>query len=183
MTTPDLVFGICLLVGGAMLLLTLIVDDIFGGLLGAIHLGFDVGGVSPAPMLLGFLAMFGIGGLFGIHSIGAGVGVATLTGVAAGLVGSGVVFGSFKVLRQAESSDTFSLEEMVGAIGRVSVGIPANHFGTVMISFAGTSHNMTATADAEIPTGHAVKVVGVAGTNLVVAPVPVASNEGARSDA
>ena len=101
----------------------------------------------------------------------------------AGLVGSGVVFGAFKVLRQAESSDTFSLQEMIGSTGRVSVGIPANHFGTVLISFAGASHNLTATADAAIPAGSQVKVVGVAGTNLVVAATPVTSNEGARSDA
>ena len=166
-----------------MLLLTLIVDDIFGGLLGAIHLGFDVAGVSPTPMLLGFVAMFGIGGLFGLHGVNAGVGVATLIGVAAGLVGSGVVFGAFKVLRQAESSDTFTLQEMIGSTGRVSVGIPANRFGTVLISFAGASHNLTATADAEIAAGREVKVVGVAGTNLVVAATPVTSNEGARSDA
>ena len=166
-----------------MLLLTLIVDDIFGGLLGAIHVGFDVAGVSPTPMLLGFVAMFGIGGLLGLHGLNAGVGVATLLGVAAGLVGSAVVFGAFKVLRQAESSDTFSLQEMIGSTGRVSVGIPANRFGTVLISFAGASHNLTATADAAIPAGSQVKVVGVAGTNLVVAATPVTSNEGARSDA
>ena len=166
-----------------MLLLTLIVDDIFGGLLGAIHLGFDVAGVSPTPMLLGFVAMFGIGGLFGLHGLNAGVGIATLVGVVAGLVGSGVVFAAFKVLRQAESSDTFSLQEMIGSTGRVSVGIPANRFGTVLISFAGASHNLTATADAAIPAGSQVKVVGVAGTNLVVAAIPVTSNEGARSDA
>jgi membrane-bound ClpP family serine protease len=183
LTTPDLVFGVCLLVGGALLLLTLILDDIFSGVLGAVHLGFDVAGVSPTPMLLGFVAMFGVGGLFGIHSLGANVGLATLSGTVAGLLGSGVVFAAFKVLKQAESSDTFSLEEMVGSTGRVSVGIPANHFGTVLISFTGASHNLTATADAEIPAGRAVKVVGVAGTNLVVAPVPIVTNEGARSDA
>jgi membrane-bound ClpP family serine protease len=183
LNAADLVFGICLLVGGAMLLLTLVVDDIFGGLLGAIHIGFDVAGVSPTPMLLGFVAMFGVGGLFGLHSLGAGVGVATLTGIVAGAVGSGVVFAAFKVLKQAESSDTFSLEEMVGSTGRVSVGIPARRFGTVMISFAGASHNLTATADSEIPAGRQVKVVAVAGTNLVVAPVQPTTNEGARSDA
>jgi membrane-bound ClpP family serine protease len=183
LSTADLVFGVCLLAGGAMLLLTLIVDDIFGGLLGAIHVGFDVAGVSPTPMLLGFVAMFGVGGLFGLHGLSASPAVATLIGVAAGLVGSGVVFGAFKVLRQAESSDTFSLQEMVGSTGRVSVGIPAKRFGTVLISFAGASHNLTATADAEIPAGREVKVVGVAGTNLVVAATPVTSIEGARSDA
>lgn len=183
MNTADLVFGISLLIGGGLLLLTLIVDDIFGGLLSAIHLGFDVGGVSPTPLLLGFVAMFGVGGLFGLHSLGLGVGAATLVGTAAGLLGAGVVFGAFKVLKSSESTDSFSLQDMVGSTGRVSVGIPANHFGSVLISFAGASHNMTATADSEIPAGRVVKVVAVAGGNLVVALNPVAGNEGARSDA
>src|SRR6266852_4653434 len=160
-----------------MLLLTLIVDDIFGGLLGAIHLGFDVAGVSPTPMLLGFIAMFGVGGLFGLHGLNAGPGGATLVGVVAGLFGAGVVFGSFKVLRQAESTETFSLQDMVGSTGRVSVGIPAHRFGTVLISFAGASHNMTATADAEIAAGSVVKVVAIAGDNLVVAPASTVSTE------
>ena len=183
MGAADLVFGVCLLVGGALLLLTLIVDDIFGGLLGAIHLGFDVAGVSPTPLLLGFISMFGVGGLFGLHSLGLAPGPASLAGVVAGLFGSGVVFGAFKVLRQAESTDTFSLQDMVGSSGRVSVAIPANRFGTVLISFAGASHNMTATADTEIPAGKQVNVVAVAGTNLVVAPAAPATNEGAKSDA
>ena len=184
MNAADLVFGVCLLIGGALLLLTLIVDDIFGGLLGAIHIGFDVAGVSPTPLLLGFISMFGVGGLFGLHSLGLGPGPASLTGVLTGLLGAGVVFGAFMVLRQAESSDTFSLQDMVGSVGRVSVAIPANRFGTVMISFAGASHNMTATADTEIPAGKQVSVVAVAGTNLVVTPAtPAPTNEGAKSDA
>jgi membrane-bound ClpP family serine protease len=179
----DLVFGACLLFGGGLLLLTLIVDDIFGGLLGAIHIGFDVAGVSPTPMLLGFIAMFGVGGLFGLHSLNAGPGGATVVGVISGLLGAGVVFGAFKALRQAESTETFSLQDMIGSTGRVSVGIPANKFGSVLISFAGASHNLTATADVEIPAGHEVKVIAVAGTNLVVEAVPTATKEGARSDA
>jgi membrane-bound ClpP family serine protease len=179
----DLVFGACLLFGGGLLLLTLIVDDIFGGLLGAIPIVFDVAGVSPTPMLLGFIAMFGVGGLFGLHSLNAGPGGATVVGVISGLLGAGVVFGAFKALRQAESTETFSLQDMIGSTARVSVGIPANKFGSVLISFAGASHNLTATADVEIPAGHEVKVIAVAGTNLVVEAVPTATKEGARSDA
>jgi membrane-bound ClpP family serine protease len=182
-SAADLVFGVCLLLGGGLLLLTLVVDDIFGGLLGALHLGFDIAGVSPTPLLLGFVAMFGAGGLFAVHSMGLGVGPATGVATVAGLLGAGVAFGAFKVLKQAESTDTFSLEDMIGSTGRVSVGIPANKFGTVLISFAGASHNMTATADTEIAAGRTVKVVAVAGGNLVVALSPVTSNEGARSDA
>jgi membrane-bound ClpP family serine protease len=183
MSTADLVFGVCLLAGGGLLLLTLIFDDLFGGFLAAIHAGFDVGGVSPTPMLLGFLAMFGVGGLLGVHAFALSVGPATLVALVTGLIGAGVVFGAFKALRQAESSETFSLEDMVGSTGRVSVGIPANRFGTVLISFAGASHNMTATADAAIPAGSVVKVVAVAGGNLVVTPASSVSTEGARSDA
>ena len=183
MNAADLVFGACLLFGGGLLLLTLIVDDIFGGLLGAIHVGFDVAGVSPTPMLLGFIAMFGVGGLFGLHSLNAGPGGGTVVGVISGLIGAGVVFGAFKALRSAESTETFSLQDMIGSTGRISVGIPANKFGSVLISFAGASHNLTATADVEIPAGHDVKVIAVAGTNLVVEAVPTATKEGARSDA
>lgn len=183
MSTADLVFGACLLIGGGLLLLTLIFDDLFGGLLNVIHLGFDLGGVSPTPVLLGFVAMFGIGGLIGLHSFSAGVGGATLVGLVAGLLGAAVVFGAFRALRQAESTTSFSLEDMIGSTGLVSVAIPANRFGTILISFAGSSHNMTATADTEIPAGRVVKVVAVAGNNLVVAPTSTVSTEGARSDA
>jgi membrane-bound ClpP family serine protease len=182
-STADLVFGACLLLGGGLLLLTLIFDDLFGGLLGAIHLGFDLGGVSPTPLLLGFIAMFGIAGLLGLHSFGAGVGGATLIALVGGLLGAGVVFGAFRVLRQAESTETYSLQDMVGATGRVSVGIPANRFGTVLISFAGASHNMTATSDSEIPAGRLVQVIAIAGDNLVVTATSPVSTEGARSDA
>src|SRR2546430_3824457 len=121
MSAADLVFGVCLLLGGSLLLLTLIVDDIFGGLLGAIHLGFDVAGVSPTPLLLGFISMFGVGGLVGLHSLRQGPGVATLSGGVAGRLGPVVVFGAFKALRSAKSSDSFSLQDMVGSTGRVSV--------------------------------------------------------------
>src|SRR5207244_6866170 len=87
LSTADLVFGGCLLLGGGLLLLTLIFDDLFGGFLNAIHFGLDLGGVSPTPVLLGFVAMFGVGGLLGIHGFGVGVGLATLIGVVAGVIG------------------------------------------------------------------------------------------------
>ncbi len=183
MTTADLVFGACLLVGGGLLLLTLIFDDLFGGVLNAIHLGFDLGGVSPTPVLLGFIAMFGIGGLFGLHSLALGPGLATLVGGGAGLVGAGVVLGAFRILGAAQSSEAFSLQDMVGATGRVSVSIPANRFGSVLISFDGASHNMAATADADIAAGKVVKVVAIAGNNLVVTPESPVGTEGARTNA
>src|SRR5438067_141686 len=183
MSTADLVFGGCLLIGGGLLLLTLIFDDLLGGFLNALHFGLDFGGVSPTPVLLGFVAMFGVGGLLGVHGFGIGVGLATLVGVVAGVMGAAVVLAAFRFLRQSESTDTFSLQDMVGSTGRVSVAIPANRFGSVLISFAGASHNITATAHAELPAGRVVKVVAIAGNNLVVESASVSTTEGARSDA
>src|SRR2546423_8789492 len=103
MTTADLVFGGCLLIGGGLLLLTLIFDDLFGGFLNAIHFGLDLGGVSPTPVLLGFVAMFGVGGLLGIHGFWLGVGIATLIGVVAGVIGARRGLWGFTALRPAES--------------------------------------------------------------------------------
>ena len=62
----DLIFVICTLLGGGLLLVTVLVDDILGGVLDALHVGFDIGGVSLMPLLLGFVSMFGVGGLMGL---------------------------------------------------------------------------------------------------------------------
>ena len=168
LSSSDLVFGICLLVGGGLLLLTLIFDDLFGGLFGALHIGFDITGVSPTPILLGFVSMFGLGGLFGTHSLGLAAGPATLVAVLAGGLGGGVVLAAFKALKSAEGSSTFSLAEMIGSTAYVSVSIRANHYGSILISYAGNSHTLGATSDNDIPAGASVRVTGVAGANLVV---------------
>ena len=52
MTTPDLIFGICLLAGGGLLLLTLIVDDIFSGLVFADGRFTEEGGADAAQRIL-----------------------------------------------------------------------------------------------------------------------------------
>ena len=55
----DFIFVVCALVGGGLLLITVLVDDILGAIF-----DFDVGGVSLMPLILSFVSMFGVGGLF-----------------------------------------------------------------------------------------------------------------------
>ena len=55
----DFIFVVCALIGGGLLLITVLVDDILGAIF-----DFDVGGVSLMPLLLSFVSMFGVGGLF-----------------------------------------------------------------------------------------------------------------------
>ena len=58
----DLAFVVCALVAGA-LLITVIFDDRLGGIFDALHIRIEVSGTSLAPLLIAFVAMFGVGGL------------------------------------------------------------------------------------------------------------------------
>jgi hypothetical protein len=154
------IFLFCVFVGGGLLLLTILVDDVLGGFLDALNIGVDFAGVSLVPLLLGFVSMFGVGGLLGTEVLHL-----------SGLLGAGFVTVIFRFLRHAESAEAFSLQDMIGQQARVSVSIPAGHYGTVLLSFAGASHNLTATADVDIAAGESVAVDGVAGSNLIVVPL------------
>ncbi len=173
MVTIDLantIFIGCVLVGGGLLLLTVLLDDVLGGLLHALHIDFDIGGVSLMPLLLGFVSMFGIGGLFGVEVFDLEPGPASLVGVVAGALGAGLVYLIFSTLRRAEAPDTYSLRDMVGQRGLVAVGIRARREGSVLLSYGGASHNLSATADTDIPVGSFVIVTDLAGSTLVVEP-------------
>jgi membrane protein implicated in regulation of membrane protease activity len=176
------IFVVCVAVGGVLLLITVLLDDILGGVFDALHLGFDLGGVTLMPLLLGFVSMFGIGGLFGTQAFGLSPAPASLVGIVFGLVGSGIVYGMFGLLRRAEAPPQFSLGELVGQRGRVSVTIPAGRAGSVLLSYGGSTHDLAATADQDIAAGTLVTVTDVAGSTLVVAPAArAAAQEGSNA--
>lgn len=173
MITIDLantIFVACIAIGGVLLLVTILLDDILGGVLDFLNLGFDLGGVTLMPLLLGFVSMFGVGGLFGTQVFGLSPGPASLVGLVFGVVGAGVVWAMFGLLRRAEAPAQFSLDELVGQRGRVSVSIPAGKAGSVLLSYAGNTHDLTATAEQDIAAGTLVTVTDMAGSTLVVAP-------------
>lgn len=167
----DAIFIFCLLVGGGLLLLTVVLDDVIGGMFDALHIGVHVGGVALMPPLLGFVAMFGIGGLIGTQVLKLENGPASLVGGVFGAIGFGLVFGMFSALRRSEGPEPFSLNDLVGQTGRVNVAIPAKRYGSVFISYAGASHNLTATSDVDVPPGSSIRVTGIAGTNVIVEPL------------
>lgn len=184
MFTIDLantIFIVCLAVGGILLLIAVLLGDLLGGILDGIGIDFDLGGVSLMPLLLAFVAMFGVGGLIGTEALGLSSGPASLLGAAFGALGAGVVYALFSVLRRAEAPEAFSLADLVGAHGRVTVGIPAGRSGSVLLSHGGTSHELPATAEGEIPSGVTVTVVDVVGGTLIVRRVEPA--HGGTADA
>lgn len=177
----DLVFVFCTLIGGGLLLVTVLVDDLLGGLLDALHIGFDIGGVSLMPLLLGFVSMFGVGGLFATQILDVHGGQAALIGTVGGVLGFGVVFVMFTALRRSEGANPFSTATLVGRTASVAVAIPAGRFGSVLVKAEGQTHEFSATAAVDIPAGTAVTVTGTAGTGLLVEPLVAARPADERS--
>ena len=167
----DLVFVVCTLVGGGLLLINVLLDDILGGIFDAIGFDFDIAGVSLMPLLLAFVSMFGVGGLFATQVLDVHGGVAAIVGVIFGSAGFGVAYLLFSVMQKSEGATPFSTHTLIGRDAFVAVSIPAGRFGSVMVKAEGQTHEFSATAPVDIPAGTAVRVTGTAGTGLMVAKI------------
>jgi len=168
----DLVFVVCTLIGGGLLLITVLVDDIIGAVI-----DFDIGGVSLMPLLLAFISMFGVGGLFATQVLDVHGGQAAIAGTGFGVVGMGVAYVIFGLLRRAEAAEPFSIGDLVGDTAFVAVEIPAGRFGSVLVKKEGQTHEFSATATTDVAAGSTVRVVGVAGPGLVVEAISVGGTE------
>ncbi|HET9344501.1 MAG TPA: NfeD family protein [Candidatus Limnocylindrales bacterium] len=179
----DLVFVVCTLVGGGLLLLSVLLDDILGGVFDAVGINFDIGGVSLMPLLLAFVSMFGVGGLFATQVLDVHGGAAAVVGVGFGAAGFGVAWALFTVMRRSEGATPFSTSSLVGRDAFVAVAIPAGRFGSVMVKAEGQTHEFSATASIDIPAGTTVRVTGTAGTGLIVAKIEEPATAPAPVDA
>ncbi len=162
----DWVFGVAALVGGVLLLFTVVFDDILGGLLDG--LGLDIGGTSITPILLGFVGMFGAGGLFATQVMDLHAGPAAIVGMVSGVGGAALAAGLFGILKRSESDEPFSIGDLVGGEAYVSVAIPANRYGSVLVKAEGQTHEFGATADHDVPAGRMVTITGIAGNGFFV---------------
>jgi hypothetical protein len=123
----DFIFVVCALIGGGLLLITVLVDDILGALF-----EFDVGGVSLMPLLLSFVSMFGVGGLFATQILDVHRGEAALWGAGFGLVGLGLAYAIFSALRRAEAAEPFSTSDL--SVTRHTSRSPSRPAGTAASS-------------------------------------------------
>ncbi len=167
----DFIFVVCALIGGGLLLITVLVDDILGAIF-----DFDVGGVSLMPLLLSFVSMFGVGGIFASQVLDVHGAQAGLWGVGFGLVGLGIAYAIFSALQRAESPAPFSTADLVGRDAYVQVAIPAGHYGSVLVKAEGQTHEYSATASTDIVAGTTARVRGVAGAGLFVEPIAPAGD-------
>jgi membrane protein implicated in regulation of membrane protease activity len=162
----EAIYAVAALVGGVLLLITVVFDDILGGVLDG--LGFDIGGGTVTPILLGFIGMFGAGGLFATQVLDLHGAQAAIVGVASGVAGAAFAGVLFSLLKRSESEEPFKIGDLVGGEAFVSVAIPANRYGSVLVKAEGQTHEFAATSERDIPAGRTVRVTGVAGTAVIV---------------
>ena len=127
---------------------------------------------TAMPMLLGFLAMFGFGGLFGAVAFGFGPVGQTLVALLFGTCGAAVAFAIFAALRRAEGREPTALGELVGRRARVIVSIGERARGTVVLTYDGAVQTLPATAAAPIPRGQVVEILAVQGMGVTVRSLP-----------
>ncbi len=166
----NFVFIVCTIVGGGLLLLTVLLDDILGAVF-----DFDIAGTSLMPLLLSFIAMFGVGGLFATEILDVHGGQAAIVGTIFGLIGMGIAYALFSMLRRAQADEPFSTSDLVGDDAYVAVAIPAGRYGSVLVKKEGQTHEYSATATVDIASGTTARVAGVAGAGLIVVPTAPAA--------
>ncbi len=169
----DFIFVVCALVGGGLLLITVLVDDILGAVF-----NFDVGGVSLMPLILSFVSMFGVGGLFATQVLDVHGGQAAVWGSGFGIAGLLIAYTIFGALRRAEADQPFSTADLVGREAYVQVAIPAGHHGSVLVKAEGQTHEFSATSRGDIPASSVVRVTGVAGSGLIVEAIGPEAKDG-----
>ncbi|UOQ56552.1 hypothetical protein MUN78_12830 [Leucobacter allii] len=157
------VFLIIGIVGGLLLLVSLVLDGIFDA--------FDFG---DGPLSLTTIAAFAaIFGFTAFASVGAGMStsIAAVLGALAGLIGAAAAWWLSRFIRSAESNTSVSGDELVGSIGAVVLAIPENGLGEVAVTRHGERISLAASADTAIARGTAVRVVQtITSTSVRVEP-------------
>ena len=126
---------------------------------------------SATPILLGFLAMFGVGGLFGA-ALDQGTLGQLMIALGFGAAGASLAFGMFSVLGHAEGARPTALRELIGRHAVVTVSIGAGARGTVRLTYDGAVQILPATAEHSIARGREVEIVAVHGMAVTVRSLP-----------
>lgn len=152
-------------------------------LVGEIADAFDVDageGVGPfnGKVIAVALTAFGATGLIATYLNTAPLLSALLAAASALLFGAAAWWLVAFFYRQ-QATTSFSLQELRGRLAQVSVAIPADGLGYVVVRDATGSRQLLArsTHSTPIPTGHLVRITDIVGTTVVVEPTEVAAHE------
>lgn len=149
-------------VGIALLLISLLVGDHVNGVLDALGGGDWFSGSSLAA----FLGALGFGGAIVLDLTGSYT-LATIAGVAFGLVlAAGVAWG-FMQMRKTQDGGAPQSSGLVDKVGTVISDIPADGYGEIHVLQSGHILKLNARSAVPLPTGTQVTVVDVLSATAV----------------
>jgi membrane-bound ClpP family serine protease len=161
--TTFLVIG---LVGLALVGISLVLGDLFDGVLDAL-----AGDVFSSAVIGGFVSAFGFGAAL-MQGLGAAAVVAVPVGIGAGLVVGWFAWWLTRLVKDGGSDATLTPEDALGRSGRVITSIPTDGYGTVRLMIGGHSVQLNAKAEAPVEPGTEVHVTEILSpTAVLVAPV------------
>lgn len=165
----------CLAGGVLFALVSVVLGDIlssaFDGLLDFLSVDF----LQPMVIATAITALGGAGILLTEYSP-LTTGIALLAAILIALALSVVVFfGYVKPMQNSENSTGFSINDLQGKLAEVTVTIPANGFGEVLVRIgAGHTNQIAASFDAQlIADGSQVVVVDVREGVMYVSPITI----------
>lgn len=126
-------------------------------------------GIFSMRVIATFVMGFGAAGAIGLH-YGMGYPLASLIGVAAGMVLAALMYGIMLLFIEQQASSITPTDSLVGCTGTVTVPIDKDSMGEVGVSLGGEYHTFSARATACGPLGKgsAVRIVAVSGSILTV---------------
>lgn len=153
----------CLALGVIFAIVSVLVGDLIGSALGGIFdlLSFDF---LNSTVLAGGVTVFGgVGILLTRYSrLDAGP-IIALALLSAAFIGVLLYLGVVKTMDKSEVSNGFSMRDLPGKIGEITVPIPAKGYGEIMVKFGAgnTLHTAASFEHQSIPVGMKVVVVEV----------------------
>lgn len=156
-----------LVIGGLgilLLLVSLVVGDIFDGIL---EFGGDLFGIEA---IAGFLGAFGFGGALAI-SAGGSSGLAIGVGLVAGLVLGALAGWATSKLKKGGDEANVRSADLAGVSGTVISDIPSEGYGKVSVTVAGHITHLNARCPGGLSAGTPVTITAVLSpTSVSVAP-------------
>ncbi|MEW4370866.1 protease [Paenibacillus kandeliae] len=166
----ETLYWTCLIIGAVYALFSLIFGDWLGDVFGGLGLpGLDL--FKPV-VLAGMVTVFGGAGILLDRYTELSTGIVLTGSLAAAVAGALLVFFAYvKPMEHSEVSTGYSIREMVGRIGEVTIPVPEIGYGEVMIIVAGgnTVHIASSFDRCAIAAGTRVVIIEEAEGVLAVA--------------
>lgn len=153
----------CLVLGVLFAVVSVLVGDLIGSALHGVFdfVSFDF--VNPAILAGGVTVFGGAGVLLGRYSGLEDGAILALSLLIAAFMGMVMYLAVVKPMKHSEMSNGFSMNELPGRIGEVTIPVPAVGYGEIMVKFgAGNSLHTAASFEQQLlPAGIKVVVVEV----------------------